>query len=121
VKKILPFHPTNAQKRVLKEIVEDLKAPQSHDVACFRAMWEAGRPSSLRSVVVAVENGYQGGDHGSDRDSRGASILNAKRVPRSLGYRIGVLRRGLKKAEKKKLFEDLAAVTFKSSSARMSF
>src|SRR5678810_169378 len=35
--------------------------------------------------------------------------LNAKRVLAPLGYRIGVLRRGIKKAEKKKLFEDVAA------------
>jgi len=37
--------------------------------------------------------------------------LNAKRVLAPLGYSIGVLRRGIKKAEKKKLFEDLAAGT----------
>ena len=35
--------------------------------------------------------------------------LNAKRILAPLGYSIGVVRRGIKKAEKKKLFEELAA------------
>ena len=59
VKSILPFHPTAAQKRVLKEIVDDMKA--AHPDESFDAGRCGKRKNNrrFRSVVIAVENGYQ--------------------------------------------------------------
>lgn len=59
VKRILPFHPTKAQKRVLKEIVDDMTAPHpmsrllQGDVGCGKTL------VALEAAVVAIENGYQ--------------------------------------------------------------
>jgi len=109
VKKILPFHPTNAQKRVLKEIVEDLKAPHPMSRLLQGDVGSGKTIVAFEAVVVAVENGYQAAIMAPTEILAEQHYLNAKRVLASLGYRIGVLRRGIKKAEKKKLFEDLAA------------
>ncbi len=49
VKRILPFHPTNAQKRVLKEIVDDMREPApmrrllQGDVGRARPSWRLKR------------------------------------------------------------------------------
>ena len=59
VKKILPFHPTAAQKRVLKEIVDDMKQP-----APMRRLLQGDVGSgktivAFEAAVIAIENGYQ--------------------------------------------------------------
>jgi ATP-dependent DNA helicase RecG len=109
VKKILPFHPTSAQKRVLKEIVEDLKAPHPMNRLLQGDVGSGKTIVAFEAVVVAVENGYQAAIMAPTEILAEQHYLNAKRVLAPLGYSIGVLRGGIKKAEKKKLFEDLAS------------
>jgi ATP-dependent DNA helicase RecG len=59
VKKILPFHLTAAQKRVLREIADDMRSPfpmnrlVQGDVGCGKTM------IALLSMVLAVESGAQ--------------------------------------------------------------
>ena len=109
VKKILPFHPTTAQKRVLKEIVEDLKAPHPMNRLLQGDVGSGKTIVAFEAVVVAVENGYQAAIMAPTEILAEQHYLNAKRVLAPLGYRIGVLRRGIRKAEKTKLFEDLSS------------
>ena len=109
VKKILPFHPTAAQKRVFKEIVEDLKAPHPMSRLLQGDVGSGKTIVAFESVVVAVENGYQAAIMAPTEILAEQHYLNAKRILAPLGYSIGVLRRGIRKAEKRKLFESLAA------------
>jgi ATP-dependent DNA helicase RecG len=59
VKKILPFHLTEAQKRVLREIAADMQSPSAMnrliqgDVGCGKTV------VALLAMVVAVESGFQ--------------------------------------------------------------
>jgi ATP-dependent DNA helicase RecG len=59
VKKILPFHLTEAQKRVLREIAADMQAPFAMhrliqgDVGCGKTV------VALLAMVIAVESGFQ--------------------------------------------------------------
>jgi ATP-dependent DNA helicase RecG len=108
VKKILPFHPTVAQKRVLKEIVEDLRAPQPMNRLLQGDVGSGKTIVAFEAVVVALENGYQAAIMAPTEILAEQHYLNAKRVLAPLGYSIGVLRRGIRKAEKQKLFEALA-------------
>jgi ATP-dependent DNA helicase RecG len=108
VKKILPFHPTAAQKRVLKEIVEDLTAPHPMNRLLQGDVGSGKTIVAFEAVVVAVENGYQAAIMAPTEILAEQHYLNAMRVLAPLGYSIGVLRRGIRKAEKKKLFEALA-------------
>jgi ATP-dependent DNA helicase RecG len=109
VRQILPFHPTGAQKRVLKEIVEDLKA----DFPMNRLMQgDVGSGKTIvafEAVVIAVANGFQAAIMAPTEILAEQHYLNAMRILAPLKYSIGVLRRGVKAAEKKELFQRLAA------------
>ena len=59
IKRILPFHPTTAQKRVLKEIADDMRQP-----APMRRLLQGDVGSgktivALEAAIIAIENGYQ--------------------------------------------------------------
>src|SRR5262249_32202222 len=109
VKTILPFHPTAAQKRVLKEIVDDLKAAfpmmrlMQGDVGSGKTI------VAFEAVVIAVENGYQAALMAPTEILAEQHFINAKRILGPLNYRVGVVRRGIKKAEKQQLLEQIAS------------
>jgi ATP-dependent DNA helicase RecG len=109
VKRILPFHPTPAQKRVLKEIVDDLKAPHPMNRLLQGDVGSGKTIVAFETVVVAVENGYQAAIMAPTEILAEQHYLNARRILAPLGYRIGVLRRGIRKAEKKKLFDEVSS------------
>src|SRR6516164_2968343 len=109
VKKILPFHPTSAQKRVLKEIVDDLKASYPM-IRLMQGDVGSGKTIvAFEAVVIAVENGYQAAIMAPTEILAEQHYINAKRILEPLNYRIGVVRRGIKKAEKQQLLDEIAA------------
>jgi ATP-dependent DNA helicase RecG len=111
VKRILPFHPTNAQKRVLKEIVDDLKSPYPM-IRLMQGDVGSGKTIvAFEAVVIAVENGYQAALMAPTEILAEQHFINARRVLEPLGYRVGVVRRGIKKAEKQALLEEIASGT----------
>jgi ATP-dependent DNA helicase RecG len=109
VKQILPFHPTNAQKRVLKEIVEDLKAAYPMNRLMQGDVGSGKTIVAFESIVLAVENGYQAALMAPTEILAEQHFINAKRILAPLDYRIGVMRRGIRKAEREELLEKVAA------------
>src|SRR5256886_5094894 len=59
VKMILPFHPTGAQERVLKEIVADLKAPYPKMRLLQGDVGSGKTIVAFEAIVIAVANKYQ--------------------------------------------------------------
>jgi ATP-dependent DNA helicase RecG len=59
VKRILPFHLTAAQKRVLREIAEDMKSPHPMNRLLQGDVGSGKTVVALLAMVIAVENGYQ--------------------------------------------------------------
>jgi ATP-dependent DNA helicase RecG len=109
VKTILPFHPTAAQKRVFKEIVDDLKAPYPM-IRLMQGDVGSGKTIvAFESIVIAVENGLQTALMVPTEILAEQHYINAKRVLGALDYRVGVVRKGIKKAEKLELLERIAA------------
>jgi len=101
VKRILPFHPTNAQKRVLKEIVEDMK-----DAAPMRRLLQGDVGSgktivALEAAVIAIENGYQVALMAPTEILATQHYLSARRILEGAGYRV-VLLTGSQEAGRKK-------------------
>jgi ATP-dependent DNA helicase RecG len=109
VKAILPFHPTAAQKRVLKEIVDDLKAPYPMNRLLQGDVGSGKTIVAFEAIVIAVENGYQAALMAPTEILAEQHYINAKRILDPLGYRVGVVRRGVKKAEKQELLKKIAA------------
>src|SRR6202044_3229728 len=59
IKKLLPFKPTNAQKRVLKEIAEDMSRPSPMNRLLQGDVGSGKTIVAAESAVIALENGYQ--------------------------------------------------------------
>jgi ATP-dependent DNA helicase RecG len=109
VKSILPFHPTAAQKRVLKEIVEDMKAAHPMNRLMQGDVGSGKTIVAFEAVVIAVENGYQAAIMAPTEILAEQHYINARRILGPLNYRIGVVRSGIKKAEKQDLLKRIAA------------
>jgi len=59
IKQVLPFHPTAAQKRVLGEIVSDMKKPQPMRRLLQGDVGSGKTIVAMQAALVAIENGYQ--------------------------------------------------------------
>ena len=91
IKKILPFHPTAAQKRVLKEIAQDMQhsAPMRRllqgDVGSGKTI------VALQAAVIAMENGYQVAFMAPTEILATQHYLSARRTLEDAGYRVLLL------------------------------
>ena len=59
VKAMLPFKPTGAQKRVLKEIADDMAAPHPMNRLLQGDVGSGKTIVAAEAAVIAIENGYQ--------------------------------------------------------------
>ena len=59
IKQVLPFHPTAAQKRVLGEIVSDMRRPQPMRRLLQGDVGSGKTIVAMQAALVAIENGYQ--------------------------------------------------------------
>jgi ATP-dependent DNA helicase RecG len=59
IKQVLPFHPTAAQKRVLGEIVADMKQPQPMRRLLQGDVGSGKTIVAMQAALVAIENGFQ--------------------------------------------------------------
>ncbi len=59
VKLMLPFKPTDAQKRVIKEIADDMKAPRPMNRLLQGDVGSGKTIVAAEAAVIAIENGYQ--------------------------------------------------------------
>ena len=59
VKAMLPFKPTGAQKRVMQEIAEDMKAPRPMNRLLQGDVGSGKTIVAAEAAVIAIENGYQ--------------------------------------------------------------
>ena len=108
VKRILPFHPTAAQKRVLKEIAEDMAQP-----APMRRLLQGDVGSgktivALEAAVIAIENGYQVALMAPTEILATQHYLSARRILEAAGYRIVLLTGSQEAGRKKKLRHHIA-------------
>jgi ATP-dependent DNA helicase RecG len=109
VKHILPFHPTAAQKRVLKEIVDDLKAPYPMNRLLQGDVGSGKTIVAFEAMVLAVENGYQAVLMAPTEILADQHHINARRILAPLNYTIATVRRGIKKSEKLELLRQIAS------------
>ena len=101
LKRILPFRPTAAQKRVLKEIADDML-----EAAPMRRLLQGDVGSgktivAFEAAVIAIENGYQVALMAPTEILATQHYLSARRILESAGYRI-VLLTGSQEAGRKK-------------------
>jgi len=101
LKKILPFKPTGAQKRVLAEIAGDLERPIPMNRLLQGDVGSGKTIVALQAAVIAMENGSQAALMAPTEILAVQHYLAARRILAPGGYRVELLISGLKPAEKK--------------------
>ena len=101
VKQILPFHPTAAQKRVLKEIANDMGQPVPMRRLLQGDVGSGKTIVALEAAVIAIENGYQVALMAPTEILATQHYLSARTILEAAGYRI-VLLTGSQEAGRKK-------------------
>jgi ATP-dependent DNA helicase RecG len=91
IKKILPFHPTAAQKRVLKEIAEDMQRPSPMRRLLQGDVGSGKTIVALQAAVIAMENEYQVALMAPTEILATQHYLSARRVLEPAGYRVALL------------------------------
>jgi len=100
LKKILPFKPTAAQKRVLAEIAADLEKPGPMNRLLQGDVGSGKTIVALQAAVIAMENGCQAALMAPTEILAVQHYLSAKRILAPGGYHVELLISGLKPAEK---------------------
>jgi len=100
LKRILPFKPTNAQKRVLAEIAADLEKPAPMNRLLQGDVGSGKTIVALQAAVIAMENGCQAALMAPTEILAVQHYLSARRILAPGGYTVELLISGLKSAEK---------------------
>ncbi|HEX8837907.1 MAG TPA: ATP-dependent DNA helicase RecG [Candidatus Acidoferrum sp.] len=105
LKRILPFKPTEAQKRVLAEIVADLEKPVPMNRLLQGDVGSGKTIIALQAAVIAIENGTQAALMAPTEILAVQHFLSARRILGKAGYRVELLISGLKFAERQAALE----------------
>src|SRR5208337_754806 len=100
LKRILPFKPTSAQKRVLAEIAADLEKPVPMNCLLQGDVGSGKTIVAMQSAVIAMENGCQAALMAPTEILAVQHFLSARRILAPGGYTTELLISGLKPAEK---------------------
>jgi ATP-dependent DNA helicase RecG len=101
LKRILPFKPTGAQKRVLAEIAADLERPVPMNRLLQGDVGSGKTIVALETAAIVIENGYQVALMAPTEILAVQHFLSARRVFARTGYAVELLVSGMKPAEKR--------------------
>jgi ATP-dependent DNA helicase RecG len=100
LKRILPFKPTGAQKRVLAEIATDLEKPVPMNRLLQGDVGSGKTIVAMQAAVIAMENGCQAALMAPTEILAVQHFLSARRILAPGGYTAELLISGLKPAKK---------------------
>ena len=100
LKRMLPFKPTAAQKRVLAEIAADLEKSSPMNRLLQGDVGSGKTIVALQAAVIAIENAAQAALMAPTEILAVQHFLGARRILERAGYRVELLISGMKSAEK---------------------
>lgn len=103
VRKMLPFKPTGAQKRVLREIVSDMTGPRPMNRLLQGDVGSGKTIVALQAAVVAIENGYQAAIMAPTEILAEQHGRNTKQFLAGAPYRVELLVGSLPSSQKREL------------------
>ena len=103
LKKVLPFHPTGAQKKALAEIVEDMRSPHPMRRLLQGDVGSGKTIVALQAAVVAIANGFQVAVMAPTEILATQHYFYFKRLLEGSGYQIVLLSGSATPREKKAL------------------
>jgi ATP-dependent DNA helicase RecG len=108
IKKILPFHPTAAQKRVLKEIAEDMQKPYPMRRLLQGDVGSGKTIVGFEAAMIAIENGCQVALMAPTEILAQQHYFSARRILENVGYRIVLLTGSLEADRKREIRRHIA-------------
>ena len=108
IKKILPFHPTAAQKRVLKEIATDMQTPYPMRRLLQGDVGSGKTIVAFEAAIIAIENGYQVAFMAPTEILAQQHYFSARRILKKAGYRIVLLTGSLEQDRKRDIRRHIA-------------
>jgi ATP-dependent DNA helicase RecG len=101
IKRILPFHPTAAQKRVLKEIAADMEKPYPMRRLLQGDVGSGKTIVAFEGAIIAIENGYQVALMAPTEILAQQHFFSARKILENAGYRIVLLTGSLESDRKR--------------------
>ncbi|HXM67023.1 MAG TPA: ATP-dependent DNA helicase RecG [Candidatus Acidoferrum sp.] len=108
IKKILPFHPTAAQKRVLKEIADDMQQPHPMRRLLQGDVGSGKTIIGFQAGIIAIENGYQVALMAPTEILAQQHYFSARKILENAGYRIVLLTGSLESDRKREIRRHIA-------------
>src|SRR5713226_1939296 len=108
IKKILPFHPTTAQKRVLKEIAADMEKPYPMRRLLQGDVGSGKTIVGFEAAIIAIENGYQVALMAPTEILAQQHYFSARRILENAGYKIVLLTGSLESDRKREMRRHIA-------------
>jgi ATP-dependent DNA helicase RecG len=108
IKKILPFHPTGAQKRALKEIASDMQKPFPMRRLLQGDVGSGKTLVAFEAAIIAIENGYQVALMAPTEILAQQHYFSARRILEPSGYRIVLLTGSLEDDRKREIRRHIA-------------
>jgi ATP-dependent DNA helicase RecG len=108
IKKILPFHPTAAQKKVLKEIASDMEKPSPMRRLLQGDVGSGKTIVALEAAIIAIENGFQVALMAPTEILAQQHYFSARRILEAAGYRIVLLTGSLEDDRKREIRRHIA-------------
>jgi ATP-dependent DNA helicase RecG len=108
IKKILPFHPTKAQKKVLREIAADMEKPYPMRRLLQGDVGSGKTIVAFEAAIIAIENGYQVALMAPTEILAQQHYFSARSVLENAGYRIVLLTGSLEQERKRETRRHIA-------------
>jgi ATP-dependent DNA helicase RecG len=108
IKKILPFHPTEAQKNVLKEIAADMEKPSPMRRLLQGDVGSGKTIVAFEAAIIAMENGYQVALMAPTEILAQQHYFSARRILEPAGYRVVLLTGSLEDDRKRDVRRHIA-------------
>jgi ATP-dependent DNA helicase RecG len=108
IKKILPFHPTGAQKRALKEIAADMALPSPMRRLLQGDVGSGKTLVAFEAAIIAMEDGYQVALMAPTEILAQQHYFSARRILEEAGYRIVLLTGSVEEDRKREIRRHIA-------------
>ncbi len=104
----MPFHPTAAQKRVLKEIASDMQMPYPMRRLLQGDVGSGKTIVAFQAAIIAIENGYQVALMAPTEILAQQHYFSARQILEHAGYRIVLLTGSLEQDRKRDVRRHIA-------------